>query len=286
MRHGELDEKLKTSSQYDFSEDERTFSLQKDGVRSVANGSGEERAYSYDEVKFYRVATRANSSNEEEKKLYFTAPAPTLKKYNRYRFKENDRCYFTHEFSRGEEEKIKRAIEEYSIPVIERERDLRGVKRHYRTFCEDGGLAHRIVALALFFFVLLIIGTIIMYLINYFLHTATDTLALVFGIFCLPCVVVVIVKSQELGSKVKIYDTGVYLKIRSKSGYGGTASPFAVETVYLTWSEVESVEKVQSPVNYIVQFRLGYRILSVPDFYGLYDYIALHFPEKCKRNET
>lgn len=267
-------------SGYSFREGEYVFTFEKDGVKCAAEDG--ERFYSYGEVRIYRVVTRKNASNTESEKYYFTAPAETLTSYNRYRFKEGGTNYFTHEFNTGECAKLKKAIEEFSVPVTEKVHDLRGIRAHYKTFREDGGLAHRIVAISAFVFVLLIIGALIMYLINYFLHTDTDTLAIVFGIFCLPCLAVVVIKSQELGSKVKVYDKGVYLTVRSKSGYGGTASPFAIEKAYFTWDEIECVQKVQSQVQYTVQFRTGYTVYSVPDFYGLYDYIALHFPEKCR----
>lgn len=277
-----MKEPRKELSGYSFYESEYTFTFQKEGVRCTFGGDGE-AFYSYDEVKLTRVVTRKNASNVEEETFFFTASAPVLKSYNRNRFKEGDGYYFTHEFCGEEVGRVKKAIEEFSVPVTVKSHDLRGIRDCYKTFHEDGGIAHRFVAIAVFVAVALFIGALIMYLINYFLHTDTDMLAIVFGIFCLPCIAVVAVKSQELGSKVKIYDRGVYLKIRNKSGYGDTPSPFAIEKVYFTWEEVESVQRIQSKVQYMVQFRLGYQVYTVPDFYGLYDYIALHFSEKCKK---
>lgn len=273
--------------EYGFREGEYTFTLEKEGVKCTLERDGkEERFYSYEEVKFYRACSRKRATSRGQEKLYFTAPAPSLTSYNRYRFKEGDKNYFTHEFRREEKERIESAIEEFAIPVSDRIRDASGIIKPYKTFREDGGFAHRLVAISVFVIVALIIGAIIMYLINYFLHTATDVLALVFGIFCLPCLAVVVIKSQELGSKVKIYNKGVYLKIRSKSGYGGTTSPFAIEKAFFTWEEIESIQRVQSQVQYTVQFRLGYCVFSVPDFYGLYDYLSERFPEKCEKEEA
>lgn len=280
MRRREMKGVREELPEYGFCEDGYAFTLQKDGVK-CAFGEDGEAFYSYGEAKIYRVVTRKNASTAEEEAFFFTAPAPALKSYNRNRFKEGDKYYFTHEFRGEEVARVKKAIGEFSVPVTEKLHDLRGIRDCYKTFHEDGGIAHRFVAIAVFVAVALIIGALIMYLINYFLHTDTDMLALVFGIFCLPCLAVVVIKSQELGSKVKIYNRGVFLKIRNRSGYGDTPSPFAIEKVYFTWEEVESVERIQSKVQYMVQFRLGYQVYTVPDFYGLYDYIALHFPEKC-----
>lgn len=281
-----MNETAEGSSDYCFRGEDYSFAFEKDGVKCTTEKDGEERFYSYGEVRFYRAVSRKRASNGGKVRLYFTVPVPSLTSYNRYRFKEGERNYFTHEFRSKEEERAKRAIEEFSIPVDERVYGVSAIKKLHKTFREDGGLAHNLVAISVFVAVALIIGGLIMYLINYFLHTDTDTLAAVFGIFCLPFLAVVAVKSQELGSKVKIYDKGVYLKIRSKSGYGGTTSPFAIESAFFTWEEVESVQRVQSQVQYIVQFRLGYCVFSVPDFGGLYDYIKEHFPEKCGLKEA
>lgn len=282
MHGNEMNGIAESSSDYTFAEGEYSITLQKDGVLCAAERDGrEERFYSYADVKFYRVVSRKNASNKEREKWYFTAPASTLTSYNRFRFREGDSNFFTHEFRRNETERLKEAVGEFSVSVTEKMHDTRGMKSLCKTFREDGGLAHRIVAVSVFVLAALIIGALIMYLINYFIHTDTDTLALVFGIFCLPCLAVVAIKSQELGSKVKVYDKGVYLKIRSKSGYGGTTSPFAIESVYLTWDEVECIQRVQSQVQYQIQFRLGYCVYTLPDFYGLYEFISVRFPEKC-----
>lgn len=273
------------SLEYSFCEG--AFLLEKDGVKCTFHEDGqEELSYSYDDVKFYRAVSHKRTSGAGREKLYLTVPVPSLTSYNRYRFKADDKDYLTYEFRREEKEKAERAIKEFDIPVANRTSNANAIKKLYKTFREDGGLAHRIVAISVFVVVALIIGAIIMFLINHFLHTATDTLAIVFGIFCLPCLAVVVIKSQELGSKVKVYDKGIYLKIRSKSGYGGTTSPFAIEKVYFAWEEVECVERVQSQVNHIVRFRLGYCVFSVPDFEGLYEYLARRFPEKCKSKEA
>ena len=287
MRSRELSVE-ETPAEYSFAEGEHTFTLSPDGIKYISAGTDgkEERFYSYTDVKFYRALFRENASGAGQEKLYLTVPVPTLTSYNRRQFKIDDRNYFTHEFSREEKGNIEEAIGKFQIPVIDKRRDAGAIRKLYRTFREDGGLSHRIVAISVFVIVALVIGALIMYLINYFLHTDTDTLAIVFGIFCLPCLAFVVVKSQELGSKIKIYDKGVYLKIRSKSGYGGTTSPFAIEKAFFTWEEVECVEKVQSQVDYIVQFRLGYCIFSVPDFDGLYEYLTRRFPEKCVNKEA
>lgn len=269
-----------------YSFGEGAFTLVKDGIKCTLNEDGQEMFYSYDDVKFYRAVSHKRTSGAGQEKLYLTVPVPSLSSYNRYRFRTDDKDYLTYEFLQEEKEKAEEAVKEFEIPVADRKSSANTIKKLYKTFREDGGLAHRIVAISVFVIVALVIGAIIMYLINYFLHTSTDTLALVFGIFCLPCLAVVVIKSQELGSKVKIYDKGVYLKIRSKSGYGGTTSPFAIEKAYFTWEEVECVERVQSQVDYTVQFRLGYCVLSVPDFDGLYEYLARRFPEKCKNHEA
>lgn len=274
-----------TNLEYSFNEG--AFTLLKDGVKCTLPEDGQEELfYSYDDVKFYRAISHKRTSGAGQEKLYLTVPVPSLSSYNRYRFKADDKDYLTYEFRQGEREKVEEAIKEFDIPVEDRKSSANTIKKLYKTFREDGGLAHRIVAISVFVIVALIIGAIIIFLINHFLHTANETLALVFGIFCLPCLAVVVIKSQELGSKVKVYDKGVYLKIRSKSGYGGTTSPFAIEKAYFTWQEVECVERVQSQVDYIVQFRLGYCVLSVPDFDGLYEYLARRFPEKCKSEEA
>ncbi|MDE6410972.1 MAG: hypothetical protein K2L02_00350 [Clostridia bacterium] len=261
-------------------------SLEKDGVKCTLHEEGHEIFYSYEDVKFYRAVSHKRTSGTGQEKLFLTIPVPSLTSYNRYRFKADGKDYFTYEFSQDEKERAEEVIREYGISVSDRKSSANSIKMLYKVFREDGGIAHRIVAISVFVVVALIIGAIIMFLINHFLHTANDTLAIVFGIFCLPCLAVVVIKSQELGSKVKIYDKGVYLKIRSKSGYGGTTSPFAIEKAYFAWEEVECVERVQSQVDYIVQFRLGYCVLSVPDFDGLYEYIEKRFPEKCKSKEA
>lgn len=275
-------------SEYSFIDGEFSFTLGKEGVKITATGSEgeEERFYSYEDVKFYRAFSRTGTSGAGQEKLYFTVPVSSLTNYNRYHFKIEDQNYFTHEFSSEERGKAEEAVKRFQIPVIDRRQEAGAIKKLYKTFREDGGLAHRIVAISVFVIAVLVIGALIMYLINYFFHTATDTLALVFGIFCLPCLAVVVIKSQELGSKVKIYDKGIYLKIRSKSGYGGTTSPFAIEKAYFTWEEVECVERVQSQVDYEVRFRLGYCVFSVPDCDGLYEYLLKRFPEKCKNTEA
>ena len=273
-----------TSAEYSFFARGYSFTLGKDGIKCVWTGSEgkEERFYSYDDVKFYRALSRECASSAGREKLYLTVPVPPLTSYNRYQFKIDDQNYFTHEFGKNEKGKIERAVKEFQIPVSDQRKNAGSIRKLYKTFREDGGLAHRIVAISVFVIIALIIGALIMYLINYFLHTDTDTLAIVFGIFCLPCLAFVVIKSQELGSKVKVYDKGVYLKIRSKSGYGGTTSPFAIEKAFFTWEEVECVERVQSQVDYVVQFRLGYCVFSVSDFDGLYEYLSRRFPEKCK----
>ena len=277
-----------TPAEYSFAGGEHSFTLGPDGIKFISAGTDgkEERFYSYTDVKFYRALFRENASGAGQEKLYLTVPVPTLTSYNRRQFKIDDRNYFTHEFSREEKGKIEEAIGKFQIPVIDKRRDAGAIRKLYRTFREDGGLSHRIVAISVFVIAALVIGALIMYLINYFLHTDSDTLATVFGIFCMPCHTLIVVKSQELCSKIKIYDKGVYHKIRSKSGYGGTTSPFAIEKAFFTWEEVECVEKVQSQVDYIVQFRLGYCIFSVPDFDGLYEYLTRRFPEKCVNKEA
>ena len=277
-----------TPAEYSFAGGEHSFTLGPDGIKFISAGTDgkEERFYSYTDVKFYRALFRENASGAGQEKLYLTVPVPTLTSYNRRQFKIDDRNYFTHEFSREEKGKIEEAIGKFQIPVIDKRRDAGAIRKLYRTFREDGGLSHRIVAISVFVIAALVIGALIMYIINYFLHTDSDTLATVFGIFCMPCHTLIVVKSQELCSKIKIYDKGVYHKIRSKSGYGGTTSPFAIEKAFFTWEEVECVEKVQSQVDYIVQFRLGYCIFSVPDFDGLYEYLTRRFPEKCVNKEA
>lgn len=281
MHHGKLSENTELS-EYGFCKGEFIVTFERDGVR-CASGKEEVRFYVYEEIRLYRVVTKKSATNAVAEKFFLTVPAETLTSYNRYRFRSGETNYATLEFKAEECGRLKKAIGAFSVPVVEKVHDLRGMRKAYKTFREDGGLSHRIVAVSVFVSVLLIIGALIMYLINYSLHTDTNTLAAVFGVFCLPCLAVVVIKSQELGSKVKIYDKGVFLKIRSKSGYGGTTSPFAIETAYFTWDEVECVQRVQSQVQYIVQFRIGYAVYSVPDFYGLYDYIASRFPDKCEK---
>ena len=276
------------SAEYSFFDGEHSCTLSGDGIKCIVAGADEkeERFYSYDDVTFYRTLSRKRAASTGEERLYLTVPVSTLTSYNRYHFKVNDQNYFTYEFGPEEKGKAEEAIKKFQIPVEDKRKDAGAIRKIYKIFREDGGLTHRIVAISVFVIVALLIGALIMSLINYFLHTATDTLAIVFGIFCLPCLAVVVIKSQELGSKIKIYDKGVYLKIRSKSGYGGTTSPFAIEKAYFTWEEIACVERVQEQVDYIVQFQLGYCVMTVPDFDGLFEYLNRRFPAKCKNQEA
>ena len=266
-----------------FREGEYVATLSEEGI--TYKGKDEEHTVPYSDVKLYRAHSRKRADDIGCEKLYLTAPFPRTGNYNRYCFKEQGETYHTHEFSAEEKESIERAIEEFSVPVVDKRKSAGVTKAALKTFHEDGGIAHRIVVVSAMVLLSLMIGAAIMFLLNYFFETATDTLALVFGIFCVPCLAAVIIKSQELGSKIKIYDKGVFLKIRCKSGYGGTNSPFAIEKAFFSWDEVECVERIQSQVQYRVIFRLGYCVYSVPDFNGLYDYIAAHFPEMCKSDD-
>lgn len=266
-----------------FEEGGYQMRLTREGVKYEKDG--EEVIRPYDEVKFYRAISRKRIDEAGSEKLYFTAPFPYSGNYNKLCFKRGGEIYRTHEFSGEEKSKIEAALRSYSVPVVDRKKGAGVAKPPLKTFREDGGIAHRFVAIAIFVFVMFVIGAIIMYLINYFLHTATESLAIVFGIFCLPCLIPIIIKSQELGSKITIYEKGVQLTIRSKSGYGGTTSPFAIDKAFFSWDEVECVEHVQLQVDYEVRFRLGYSVYTVPDFDGLYDYIASRFPQKCKVSE-
>ena len=263
-----------------FREGEYLLTLTKKGVK--CKKEDEEYTLPYSDVTFYRAFSYKRADDLGREKLYLTAPFPFPCNYNRYCFKKNGETYRTHEFSAEEKARIEKAIKKFSVPVCTREKAASGIaKPPLKIFREDGGIANRIFTIALFVFVALVIGAVIMFLINHFLHTDTDMLAIVFGIFCVPCLVVVVFMSQELGSKIKVYDKGVFLKIRSKSGFEGTTAPVAIETVYFNWDEVECVERIQSQVQYRVVFRLGYCVYSVPDFGGLYDYISSHFPEMC-----
>ena len=266
--------------EYTFREGDYLAKLHEGGI--TYKGEGEELTVPYSDVKFYRDTSRKRADDTGSEKLYLKAPFPRTDNYNRYCFKEQGKTYHTHEFSAEEKEKIEQAITKFSLPVIDKRENAGVAKAPLKVFHEDGGIAHRIVVISAMVLVSLVIGAAIMFLINYFLQTATDTLALVFGVFCVPCLAAVIIKSQELGTKVKIYEKGVCLKIRLKSGYGATNSPFAIEKAYFSWDEVECVERIQSQVQYRVVFRLGYCVYSVPDFNGLYDYIEQHFPEMCK----
>ena len=273
-----------TQSGCSFQEGEYMLSLTPDGVLYQREGEAFTRPYS--EVKFTRAISRKRIKDTGSEKLYFTAPFPSSDTFNKFCFKENGAIYRTRELCGAERARAEEAIRQFSVPVSDRRKGTGGiVKPPLKTFREDGGIAHRLVAIAIFVFVTLLIGAVIMYLINYFLHTDTESLALVFLVFCLPCLIPIIIKSQELGSKIKIYEKGVQLKIRSKSGYGGTTSPFAIDKAFFSWEEVECVERVQSQVRYEVKFRLGYCVYTVPDFNGLYDYISSRFPQECKGGE-
>lgn len=246
---------------------------------------GEEVTRSYEDVKVYRAISRKRVDEAGNEKLYFTAPFPYTGNYNKLCFKEGSQIYRTHEFSGEEKAKVEATLRSYSVPIVDRKKGAGVAKPPIKTFREDGGITHRLVAIAIFVFVMFVIGAVIMYLINYFLQTDTESLAIVFGIFCLPCLIPIILKSQELGSKIIVSEKGVQLTIRSKSGYSGTNSPFAIDKAYFNWDEVECVERVQSQVDFEVRFRLGYSVYTIPDFGGLYDYIASRFPQKCKEGE-
>lgn len=269
--------------EYTFREGDYLATLREGGI--TYKSGEEEVTVPYSDVKFYRDTSRKRVDDIGSEKLYLKAPFPRTDNYNRYCFKEQGETYRTHEFSAAEKEKIELAITKFSVPVIDKRENAAVAKAPLKVFHEDGGIAHRIVVIAAMVLVSLAIGAAILFLVSHFFETATDTLALVFGVFCVPCLAAVIIKSQELGSKVKIYEKGVSLKIRLKSGYGATNSPFAVEKAYFSWDEVESVERIQSQVQYRVVFRLGYCVYSVPDFNGLYDYIEQHFPEMCKAEQ-
>ena len=268
-------------SEYTFREGDYLAKLHEGGI--TYKGGEEELTVPYSDVTFYRDTSRKRVDDIGSETLYLKAPFPRTDNYNRFCFKEQGETYHTHEFSAAEKDKVEQAIKTFSVPVVDKRESASVAKAPLKVFHEDGGIAHRIVVISAMVLVSLVIGAAIMFLINYFFETATDTLALVFGIFCVPCLAAVIIKSQELGSKVKIYDKGVSLKIRLKSGYGATNSPFAIEKAYFSWDEVECVERIQSQVQYRVVFRLGYCVYSVPDFNGLYDYIEQHFPELCNR---
>ena len=272
------------SSDFSFREGEYLLTLTREGVKYQKDDS--EETIPYSDVTFYRALSYKRVDDLGREKLYLTAAFPFPGNFNRYCFKKTGETYHTHEFSAEEKGRIEKAIKKFSIPVSEAKKPAPNiVKPPMKIFREDGGIAHRLFAIALFVFTALVIGTAIMFLINYFLHTDTQMLAIVFGIFCVPCLAVVVIKSQELGSKIKVYERGVYLKIRSKSGFEGTTAPVAIDTVYFNWDDVECVERVQSQVQYRVVFRLGYCVYSVPDIDGLYDYIAAHFPEMCKSED-
>ncbi|MDE7373103.1 MAG: hypothetical protein K2N18_03475, partial [Clostridia bacterium] len=274
MHRGRLSEDTKPRhTNYTFHEGEFTVTLTKDGAWSKSKGQ-KGRLIPYGEGQFYRAVERSSASRRGRDKLYFTAPVSAPCNYNRFCFKKEGVTYLTHEFSEEERKRIELALSEYNVPVIDKRVKASVIVKPYKTFCEDGGLIHRIVGFSIAFLAALLLGTLIAVLLNYFLHTDTESLAYVFAIFCVPCLLVVLIKAQELGSKVKIYDKGVYLKIRGKSGVGGTVSPFAIQKTFFTWGEVESVELVQSQVRYLVTFRLGYCVYSMPDFNGLYEYIA------------
>ena len=269
------------------------FSFQEGGCLLTLTADGlkyekdeKEVTIPYADVTFSRALSYKRADDLGREKLYMTAPFPFPCNYNRYCFKKGDKTYLTHEFSAEEKAQADRAIMEFSIAVAEGPKPAVSVaKPPMKIFREDGGIAHRIFMIALLVLFALAVGAAIMFIVNYFLHTDTNMLAIVFAIFCVPCLVVVIVKSQELGSKIKIYEKGAYLKIRSRSAFEGTTAPIAIETVYFNWDDVVCVERIQSQVQYRVVFRLSYCVYSVPDFDGLYDYIAAHFPELCKGEE-
>ena len=269
--------------EYTFREGEYLATLGAQGI--TYKDEDEEITIPYSDVKFSRVLSRKRADDIGNEKLYLTAPFPRSGTYNRFCFKEKGETYHTHEFSSEEKAKMERAITAFAVPVVDKRKSTGIAKAPMKVFREDGGFAHKIVVSSAMVLLALVVGAALMFLLNYFFKTDTETLAIVFGVFCVPCLAAVIIKSQELGSKVKVYEKGVYLKIRSKSGYGGTASPFAIETAYFNWDEVECVERVQSQVQYRVVFRLGHCVYSVPDFNGLYDYIFEHFPEMCKVEE-
>lgn len=270
--------------EFSFQEGECLLTLTEEGLK-YQKGE-EEQTIPYSDVTFSRALSYKRADDLGREKLYMTAPFPYPCNYNRYCFKKEGETYLTHEFSAEEKAQADKAIEEFAIAVAEKPKPAAApVKPPMKVFREDGGISHRIFAIALFVFVALAIGAAIMFVINHFLHTATDMLAIVFAIFCVPCLVIVVVKSQELGSKIKVYEKGVYLKIRRKSGFDGTTAPVSTETVYFNWDDVECVERVQSQVQYRVVFRLSYCAYSVPDFDGLYDYIKAHFPELCEGEE-
>ncbi len=266
---------------YRFREEKYSFSLTEEGVDYTEEETGEKGLLPYSAVKFYRATSRSSASARGKEKLYMTVPVSFPCNYNHYCFKADGVTYLTHEFSESERLRIELAISEYSIHVTDRRTGALAVMRSCKNFSEDGGLVKRIVAISISVLGALFLGAVIAFLLNYFLHTDTGSLALVFGIFCLPCLAIVLVKAQKLGSRVKIFDKGVYIKIRGRSGEIED-SPFAIQKAFLHWGEIESVERVQSQVQYYVKFRLGYCVYAVPDFNGLYEYIARNFPEKCK----
>lgn len=278
-RLSETEEKRKLG--YRFREDKYSFSLTAEGVDYTEEENGEKGVLPYDAVQFYRATSRSSSSSRGKEKLYMTAPVSFPCNYNRFCFKADGATYLTHEFTESERSRIELALSEYGISVTDRRTGPIAVMKAYKNFSEDGGLVHRIVAVSLSVLGALFLGAVIAFLLNYFLHTDTGSLAMVFGIFCLPCLAVVLVKAQKLGSRVKIFDKGVYIKIRGRAGEIED-SPFAIQKAFLNWSEIESVERVQSQVQYYVKFRLGYCVYAVPDFNGLYEYIARSFPDKCK----
>ena len=246
----------------------------------------EEQTIPYSDVTFSRAFSYKRVDDLGREKLYMTAPFPFPCNYNRFCFKKKGETYLTHEFSAEEKEQADKAIKEFSIAVSETPKPAASIaKPPMKVFREDGGIPHRIFAIALFVFIALAIGAAIMFVLNHFLQTATDMLAIVFAIFCVPCLVVVVIKSQELGSKVKVYEKGVFLKIRSKTDFEGTTAPVAIDTVYFNWDDVEYVERIQSQVQYRVVFHLSYCVYAVPDFDGLYNYIEAHFPDVCKVEE-
>ncbi len=263
-----------------FREGKYVIAFTDGGMLCSASGEEEERLLPYEDVRFYRTVQRKSVSDIGRAKLYFTAPFPFSRSYNRYCFMENGKRYLTHEFTDAEKRRAEECLARFSVPVIDRRVRLGGIAKLRKSFCEEK-FTRSLFATGITLFAALLIGVVIMYLLNYFLHTETESLAMVFGIFCVPCLAVILFKAQELGSHVKVYDRGVYLLIRIKSGDGNT-SPYAKYRAFFAWEEVESIERVQSQVQYFVKFRLGYCVYTVPDFDGLYEYLEQNFPEKCK----
>ena len=267
-----------------FRDGEFLLTLTENGVLCSKRDGEEERLLSYDEVRVYRSVQRKSATDLGKSKLFLTAPFPFSQNYGRYCFQEDGKRYLTHEFTEEERKRAEDCLARFKVKVVERKTRPSPIPKLYKRFSEAGSLSRRLFVAGLSVFAALLLGVVIMYLLNHFLHTETEGLAMVFGIFCVPCLAVVLIKSQELGSVVKIYDCGVRFLVRMKSG-DGTVSPFAIYRAFFTWDEVEEIERVQSQVEYLVRFRIGYCVYSVPDVNGLYEYLENYFPQKCKSEE-